>query len=71
VTSRIFGDESAGFGRSNELTLGSNCYWFDSRNIRTNVQFMNINRSPVSSVFGFYVGGQEGNTVSVATSFYF
>ena len=71
VTSRIFGDESAGFGRSNELTLGSNYYWFDSRNVRTNVQFMNINRSPVSSVFGFYVGGQKGNTVSVATSFYF
>ena len=32
---------------------------------------MNIDRSPVSSVFWFYVGGQKGNTVSVATSFYF
>jgi hypothetical protein len=71
VTSQIFGDKSAGFKNSSEYTIGDNYYWFDSRNVRTNVQFMNINRSPVSSVFGFYVGGQDGNTVSVATSFYF
>jgi hypothetical protein len=71
VTSQIFGDKDGGFSNSSEYTFGSNYYWFDSRNIRTNVQFMNINRSPVSSVFGFYVGGQKGNTVSVATSFYF
>jgi hypothetical protein len=71
VTSQIFGDKSAGFSNSSEYTVGGNYYWFDSRNVRTNFQFMNINRSPVSSVFGFYVGGQKGNTVSVATSFYF
>jgi hypothetical protein len=71
VTSQIFGDKSAGFKNSSEYTVGGNYYWFDSRNVRTNFQFMNINRSPVSSVFGFYVGGQDGNTVSVATSFYF
>jgi len=71
VTSQIFGDKSAGFKNSSEYTVGGNYYWFDSRNVRTNFQFMNINRSPVGSVFGFYVGGQNGNTVSVATSFYF
>ena len=71
VTSRIFGDKDAGFSNSREFTFGGNYYWFDSRNVRTNVQFMNINRSPVSSVFGFYVGGQKGNTISAATSFYF
>jgi hypothetical protein len=71
VTSRVFGDKDAGFSNSREFTFGGNYYWFDSRNVRTNVQFMNIDRSPVSSVFGFYVGGQKGNTVSVATSFYF
>jgi len=27
-----------------------NYYWFNSRNVRTNVQIMNIDRSPVSSV---------------------
>jgi hypothetical protein len=36
------------------------------------VRYINhVDRSPVSSVFGFYVGGQKGPTVSVATSFYF
>jgi hypothetical protein len=71
VTSRVFGDKDAGFSNSREFTFGGNYYWFDSRNVRTNVQFMDVDRSPVSSVFGFYVGGQKGHTVSVATSFYF
>jgi hypothetical protein len=71
VTSRIFGDKDAGFGNSREFIAGSNYYWFDSRNIRTNFQWINVDRSPVSSVFGFYVGGQKGNTISLATSFYF
>ena len=52
-------------------SVGGNYYWFDSRNVRSNVQVMNIDRSPVGSVFGFYVGGQKGTTVSAATSFYF
>jgi hypothetical protein len=71
ITSQIFGDKAAGFSNSNELTFGGNYYWFDTRNVRTNVQFMDISRSPVSSVFGFYVGGQKGHSVSIATSFYF
>ena len=54
-----------------EFIAGGNYYWFDSRNVRTNVQLMKVDGSPVSSVFGFYVGGQRGHTVSVATSFYF
>jgi hypothetical protein len=71
VTSRIFGDEDAGFRNSREFIVGGNYYWFDSRNVRSNVQVINVDRSPVSSVFGFYVGGQKGTTVSVATSYYF
>jgi hypothetical protein len=71
VLSRIFGDKAAGFGNGGEITFGSNYYWFNSRNVRTNLQIMNIDRSPVGSVFGFYVGGQKGWTVSAATSFYF
>jgi hypothetical protein len=71
VVSRIFGDRDAGFRTSGELTFGSNYYWFDSRNLRTNVQWMKLDRSPYGSVFGFYVGGQDGHTVSAATSFYF
>lgn len=71
VTSRVFGDKDAGFGNSREFILGTNFYWFDSRNVRSNFQVINVNRSPVSSVFGFYVGGQKGTTISAATSFYF
>jgi hypothetical protein len=71
VTSQIFGDKKAGFSNSHEVAVGGNYYWFDSRNVRTNAQVMSIGRSPVGSVFGFYVGGQKGTTVSVATSFYF
>lgn len=71
VLSKIFGDKGAGFTSSRELVAGGNYYWFDSRNVRTNVQVMKVDGSPVSSVFGFYVGGQRGHTVSVATSFYF
>src|SRR5204863_4559834 len=33
VTSRIFGDKSAGFGNSREFILGTNFYWFNSRNV--------------------------------------
>jgi len=38
---------------------------------RLNVQFQRVNRSPVSSTFGYYVGGQKGNTFSKAFSVYF
>jgi len=71
VTSQIVGDKSAGFRDSHEFIIGGNYYWFDSRNVRTNAQYIDVARSPVSSVFGFYVGGQTGHTISVATSFYF
>jgi hypothetical protein len=32
---------------------------------------MDVNRSPVSSAFGFYIGGQRGTTVSTAFSVFF
>ncbi len=32
---------------------------------------INVNRSPVSSSFGYYVGGQDGTTVSAAFSVFF
>jgi hypothetical protein len=71
VTSQIFGDRDAGFRDSHEFIIGGNYYWLDSRNVRTNFQYIDVERSPVSSVFGFYVGGQSGHTISVATSFFF
>ena len=71
ATSQIFGDKDAGFGNSNEVLGGVNYYVTDSRNHRLNVQLVDVNRSPVSSAFGYYVGGQTGNTLSVGFSVFF
>jgi hypothetical protein len=71
ATSQIYGDKSAGFSNSSEYLVGTNFYPFNSRNYRLNVQVIDVNRSPVSSSFGYYVGGQKGTTVSVAFSVFF
>ena len=71
ATSQIFGDKDAGFKNSSEYLGGANFYITRSRNYRINGQVMNVNHSPVSSTFGYYVGGQDGTTVSVAASFFF
>jgi hypothetical protein len=71
ATSQIFGDESAGFGGSSEYLLGTNYYPFNTRNIRLNVQVIDVNRSPVSSSFGYYVGGLDGTVFSTAFSVFF
>jgi hypothetical protein len=71
ATSQVFGDKSAGFGNSSEYLVGGNFYPFNSRNHRLNVQVIDVNRSPVSSTFGYYVGGQTGTTVSAAFSVFF
>ncbi|HYR85021.1 MAG TPA: DUF3011 domain-containing protein [Terriglobia bacterium] len=71
ATSQIYGDKSAGFGNSNEYLGGLNYYIVDSPNYRFNVQAIRVNRSPVSSSFGYYIGGQKGTTVSVGFSMFF
>ena len=71
ATSQIFGDNDAGFGNSNEVLGGVNYYVADTRNHRLNIQLVHVNRSPVSSAFGYYVGGQTGNTLSVGFSVFF
>ena len=71
ATSQIFGDKSAGFGNSSEYLVGANYYPFDTRNIRLNVQVIDVNRSPVSSAFGYYVGGHDGTVFSTAFSVFF
>ena len=68
ATSQIFGDGGAGFGDSSEYIAGVNYYPFDTRNHRVNVQYINVNGSPVSSDFGYYRGGQDGSTVTVGVS---
>ena len=71
ATSQIYGDSDAGFGDSYEYILGMNWYPFDTRNHRMNLQYIDVTRSPVSSTFGYYVGGQEGATYSAAFSIFF
>jgi hypothetical protein len=71
ATSWVFGDKDAGFSDSHEFLGGANVFWFKSRNIRSNFQVINVDRSAASSTFGFYVGGQKGTTYSIATSFLF
>jgi hypothetical protein len=71
ATSQIYGDKGAGFSNSSEYLAGFNFYPANTRNHRFNVQVINVNHSPVSSTFGYYVGGQDGTTVSVAFSVFF
>jgi hypothetical protein len=71
VTSQIFGDEDAGFDDSSEYLLGLNFYPLATRNHRLNIQVGEINDSPVSSTFGYYVGGLDGRLYSTAFSIYF
>lgn len=70
-TSQVFGDKSAGFGNSSEYLAGLNFYPVNSRNHRLNVQVIDVNRSPVSSTFGYYTAGQNGTTVAMAFSVFF
>jgi hypothetical protein len=71
ATSQIFGDEDAGFDNSSEYLAGFNFYPADTRNHRLNFQVIDVNKSPVSSTFGYYVGGQSGTTYSLAFSVFF
>jgi hypothetical protein len=71
ATSQIFPDANAGFRYSYEYLGGLNFYLADTRNHRLNLQVMRVYRSPVSSSFGYYVGGQRGTTISIAASVFF
>ena len=69
--SQIYGDKDAGFGDSSEYGGGLNYYPMNTRNHRLNVQVLDVNRSPVSSTFGYYTGGQTGTTIAAAFSVFF
>jgi hypothetical protein len=71
VTSQIFGDKDAGFDHSSEYGVGLNFYPVGVRNHRLNLQLLDVNGTPVSSTFGYYVGGQTGTTLSAAFSVFF
>jgi hypothetical protein len=71
ATSQIFGDKDAGFANSSDYVFGANFYPADTRNHRLNMQVISVNRSPVSSAFGYYVGGQKGTTYAMSFSVFF
>jgi Phosphate-selective porin O and P len=71
ITSQIYGDDDAGFGDSSEYGVGMNWYPYPTRNHRLNLQLLDVNRSPVSSTFGYYVGGQDGWTLASSFSVFF
>jgi hypothetical protein len=67
ATSYIFGQ----YGNSKEFIVGGNYYPWKSRNARLNIQLINVDRSPVSSTFGFYLGQLKGQVFTVGmTAFY-
>lgn len=71
ITSQIYGDGDAGFGDSSEYGIGMNWYPYPTRNHRLNLQLLDVNRSPVSSTFGYYTGGQDGWTLASSFSVFF
>jgi hypothetical protein len=71
ATSWVFGDEDAGFDPQHEFLGGLNWFFANTRDIRINAQLIRVNRSPVSSSFGYYMGGQKGMTASLAASINF
>jgi hypothetical protein len=71
ITSQIYGDDDAGFDDSSEYGVGMNWYPYPTRNHRLNVQLLDVNKSPVSSTFGYYTGGQDGWTLASSFSVFF
>jgi hypothetical protein len=70
-TSQIFGDKGAGFSNSSEYLAGMNFYPANTRNHRLNLQAIDVHHAPVSSAFGYYIGGLSGPVVAATFSVYF
>jgi hypothetical protein len=60
ATSYVFGQ----YGNPKEFIVGTNYYPWNTRNIRLNTQLINVDHSPVSSTFGFYIGQLTGKVFS-------
>jgi hypothetical protein len=70
----VFGAHSQLWGQFNraiELTGGLNYYPFRSRSLKLNLMLLYVDRSPVQSFFGYFVGGQKGPTVSFSADYFF
>jgi hypothetical protein len=60
-TSYVF----SAYGHPKEFISGGNYYPWNTRNLRLNVQVLNVDQSPVSSTFGFYTGKMSGQIVAI------
>ena len=54
-----------------EIILGTNWYPAGTRSLRFNLQAIQVDQSPASSSFGYYIGGQTGLTISTGIDFLF
>lgn len=66
-TSQIFGE----FNPSWEAVFGINWFPADTRYFRLNTNIIRVHRSPVGSVFGFYLAGLHGWSLSISPSLFF
>jgi len=64
ATSYVFSN----YGRPKEFIVGGNYYPWDTRNLRLNIQLINVDHSPVNSTFGFYVGQVTGQVFSIGVT---
>ena len=53
------------YGRPKEFIVGGNYYPWNTRNLRLNVQLINVRHSPVSSTFSFYTGQATGPVLAI------
>jgi len=67
ATSYIFSE----YSRPKEFIVGGNYYPWNTRNLRLNLQLINVDQSPVSSTFGFYIGKITGQVFSAGFTTFF
>jgi hypothetical protein len=58
-------------GKPKEFIGGANYYPYKDRNLRLNLHIVNVNKSPVSSTFGFYTGGLKGTVIAAGATVLF
>jgi hypothetical protein len=56
------------YGHPKEFIAGGNYYPWNTRNLRLNIQVINVDHSPVSSTFGFYTGQIKGQVFTIGTT---
>ena len=61
ATSYVFSN----YGKPKEFIIGGNYYPWNTRNLRLNLQVIDVHHSPVSSTFGFYMGQLNGPIVTI------